>query len=60
MLARINFYALQPDIVGILNEIESKRAIQYTLDEFSGTPRSQEWFRAADIPELGQASGEQR
>jgi len=58
MLTRINFFVLQPDIVGILNEIESKRAIKYTLDEYSGIPKAQEWFRAADIPELRQASGE--
>jgi hypothetical protein len=59
MLWRINFFALKADLFVILNEVESKRPLRFTLIQDSVTPRVQEWFRGTHIPELGQAYGEQ-
>ena len=59
MLRRINFFALRTDLIAVLQAVEFKRPVKYVLSHDSSSSRLQEWFRAADIPELGQAACEQ-
>jgi hypothetical protein len=59
MLGRINIFALKADRLSVLNEVESKRSVKYTLDQTSAKPKVQEWYKAVDLPDLGHANCEQ-
>jgi len=59
MMKYIHFFALKEDLLHVLNELESKRPTRYVLSGHFNTPKAPEWYRAADIPELGIAHGEQ-
>jgi hypothetical protein len=56
---RIYFYALKPDLLYVLSEMESKWSLKYTLYGASEKSEPKSWTSAADLPELGVADGSQ-
>ena len=56
---RIGFFAAKSDLIAVLDDFETRRAIKYVLMSSSGGPKTEEWTRGADIPSLGYADGSQ-
>jgi hypothetical protein len=59
MQRRIEFFALKSDLLLVLETVEAKRPVKYTLATTSGELRRQEWSRAAEIDGIGFAQGAQ-
>jgi len=59
MTKRINIYALRQDLLDTLRQAESLVALKYVLMDSSQKPKQQVWYRAEDIPGLGECNGSQ-
>jgi hypothetical protein len=58
-MKRIHIFALRPDILALLAEIETIHPIKYTLATRYTGLELDEWFAAEQIPNLGTADSEQ-
>ena len=59
MMKRLNFYALESDLILLLNCIEEEKSILYTLSGSRPTSSVQQWTKGEDVTDLGEIVGEQ-
>jgi hypothetical protein len=58
-MKRLSIFALEPDLRLILNEIEGKVSVTYTLAESTPAAELRQWSHGAEIKDIGIADGEQ-
>jgi len=58
-MVRIYFFAMRSDLLLVLDKLEAKGRVKYTRCGRLDGPKSEIWKSAADLPKLGQATGDQ-
>lgn len=56
---RIEFFAVKSDLLAVLGDLGTMRAVKYTVMNGYARPEVAEWVSGADIPNLGYADGAQ-